>query len=121
MDLEGQPAQPSDLGWELQEEKERGHSQEKSPRSSEARAANGATDPGLQLGPPSVRKGSGESYPDPSETERKDKRKNDKTSELRWDTQTQIQRRDNLQNNVNKRGSGFRETQRVDRWSYCGM
>lgn len=82
MDLEGQPAQPSSPGRELQEETERGHSQEESPRRSEARAANGATDPGLQLGPPSVRKGSGESYPDPSETERKEK-KNDKTSELR--------------------------------------
>lgn len=69
MDLEGQPAQPSDPGWELQEKKERGHSQEKSPRSSETRAANGAMDSGLQLRPPSVRKGSGESYPDPSEME----------------------------------------------------
>lgn len=94
MDLEGQPAQPSDLGWELQEEKERGHSHRKSPRSSEARAANRAIDPGLQLGPPSVRKGSGESYPDPSETERK--KKNDKTSEKRG-THRQIQRQDNLQ------------------------
>lgn len=78
MDLEGQPAQPSDLGWELQEAKERGHSQEKSPRSSEARAANRTTAPGLQLGPPSVRKGSGESYPDPSETKRREKRKTTK-------------------------------------------
>lgn len=73
MDLEGQPAQPSSPGRELQEAG--GHSQEKSPRSSEARAANRATDPGLQFGPPSVRKGSGESYPDPSETQRKRERK----------------------------------------------
>lgn len=78
MDLEGQPAQPSDPGWELQEEEERGHSQEKCPRSSVVRAANVATDPGLQLGSPSVRKGSGESYPDPSETERRGKRKTTK-------------------------------------------
>lgn len=75
MDLEGQPAQPSDPGWELQEEKEKGHSQVKSPRSSEARAANRVTDPGLQLGPPSVRKGSGESYPDPSEMKQKREKK----------------------------------------------
>lgn len=106
MDLEGQPAQPSDPGWELQEEKERrGHSQEKSPRSSKARAANGATDPGLQLGPPSVRKGSGESYPEPSETERREKKKkNDKTSELRG-THRQIQGQDNPARKMNE----FRE------------
>lgn len=48
------------------------HSQEKSPRCSTARAANGAMEPGLQLGSPSVRKGSGESYPDPSETNKKE-------------------------------------------------
>lgn len=92
MDLEGQPAQPSDPGWELQVEEERGHSQEKCPRSSVVRAANVAMDPGLQLGSPSVRKGSGESYPDPSETERREKR-NDKTSEVRG---THRRRQDNL-------------------------
>lgn len=72
------PAQPCDRGWEIQEQKERGHSQEKSPRSREARAANRAMDLGLQLGPPSVRKGSGESYPDPSGTEQREKRKTTK-------------------------------------------
>jgi len=92
VDLEGQPAQPSDPGWELQEERERGHSQEKTPRSREARTANRATDPGLRHGPPSVRKGSGESYPDPSETENE---RNDKTSELR-ETHRQTPRQDNL-------------------------
>lgn len=78
MDLEGQPVQPNDPGWERQEEEERGHSQEESPRSSVARATNRAMDPGLQLGSPSVRKGSGESYPDPSETEGREKRKTTK-------------------------------------------
>ena len=95
MDLEGQPAQPSDPGVGAPGRGVRGHSQEKSPRSSEARTANRAMDPGLQLGPPSVRKGSGESYPDPSERERREKRENDKTSEM-GGTQRQIQRQDNL-------------------------
>lgn len=55
-----------------------GHSQETSPTIRQARTDNRALDPGLQLGPPSVRKGSGESYPDPSETERREKRKTTK-------------------------------------------
>lgn len=82
MDLEGQPAQ---RGWELCGNGEVGglgglHSQEKSPRCSTARAANGAMEPGLRLGSPSVRNGSGESYPDPSETNKKktsDKKRHD--------------------------------------------
>lgn len=56
---------------------EEGHSQGRSPRSSEARAAaNRVTVPGLLGGPPSVRKGSGESYPDPSGTEKNERQKN---------------------------------------------
>lgn len=65
------------------------HSQEKSPRCSTARAANGAMEPGLQLGSPSVRNGSGESYPDPSETKKKRRAtKSDKTSEFERNMQT---------------------------------
>lgn len=40
-----------------------GHSQRSSPRSAEAVSREHG--PGRHLGPPSVRKGSGESYPDP--------------------------------------------------------
>lgn len=71
--MEGQPAQPSLGGSSVKMEEWGGllHSQEKSPRYSTARAANGAMEPGLQLGSPSVRNGSGESYPEPSETERR--------------------------------------------------
>lgn len=87
MEIEGQPAQPSDPGWELQEEEERGHSQEESSKSSIARAATRVMDPGLQLGSPSVRKGSGESCPEPSEKERRQKRKNDKNPRIERDTQ----------------------------------
>lgn len=86
MDLEGQPAQPSDPGVGAPKRGVRGHSQEKSPRNSEARTPNSAMDPGLQLGPPSVRKGSGESYPDPSETEKQEKRKT--TKHLNWEGRT---------------------------------
>lgn len=64
------------------------HSQEKSPRCSTARAANGAMEPGLQLGSPSVRNGSGESYPDPSETKKRRATKSDKTSEFERNMQT---------------------------------
>lgn len=87
MEIEGQPAQPSDPGWELQEEEERGHSQEESSKSSMARAATRVMYPGLQLGSPSVRKGSGESCPEPSEKERRQKRKNDKNTRIERDTQ----------------------------------
>lgn len=59
------------------------HSPKMGPRTSGARAANITAQPALEPGPPSVRNGSGESYPDPSGTETREERENDKTSEPR--------------------------------------
>lgn len=75
---DSQPS-PATLGGSSRKKGRGGHSQEKSPTRREARTDNRAMDPGLQLEPPSVRKGSGESYPDPSETARREKRNQQNT------------------------------------------
>lgn len=101
------------------------HSQEKSPRCSTARAANGAMEPGLQLGSPSVRNGSGESYPDPSETKKKGERqKATKPLNLKG---TCRQRRDSLQAMVGVCGGGgpqkdqkYKKRQKEDVRKGCG-
>lgn len=93
----GETAQPSHRRWEFPRGGDRGgrrrrrrrwrkwrrgdHGQEKCPRIRTVRAANRVTDPGLPPGSPSVRKGSGESYPDPSGRQRE--RRSDKTPESR--------------------------------------
>lgn len=116
--LKGLPAQPPDLWWDLQTQwkcDREGHSQPRTPRSRGAKRTN----PGLHLGSPSVRNGSGESYPDPSETERKErggKRQNIWTVR---DIQTK-ERQDNVKSQMDVNFYRGSESERLGEREGCG-